>query len=100
DDVLALPRSQRPALLPEGPAKGVGQVALPGSVRSDDRADPAAKLDDGPFGEGLEAMEPECKEPRRRRHRGVSATRASSASAAAAVSAIRRDGPSPAPSTR
>ena len=40
DHVLALAGSQRPALLAEGPAKRVGQVALAGAVGADDRADP------------------------------------------------------------
>ena len=67
DHVLGLAAAKRPALLAERPAEGVGEVALAGAVRSDDRADPAAELDDRPLGEGLEALEPEGEQAGRAR---------------------------------
>ncbi len=114
DDVLGLARPERPALLAESPAEGVGEVALARPVRSDDGADPAAELDVGPLRERLEALEPEGEQPRRGRpvravgsvavHASTDSGRAmarsrSTASDAAAVSAVRRDGPSPTPNT-
>ncbi len=65
DDVLGLARAERPALLAERPAERVGQVALAGAVRPDDRADPAAELDVGSLGERLEALDPQREQPRR-----------------------------------
>ena len=60
DDVLGLARAERAALLAERPAQRVGEVALARAVRPDDRADARPELDDGPLGEGLEALEPEA----------------------------------------
>ena len=68
DHVFALTAAQRPALLAEGPAQGVGKVALSGAVGTDDRADPRPELDDGALGERLETLEPKCKQPGRRAH--------------------------------
>ena len=68
DDVLALARPERPALLAERPAEGIGEVALARAVGPDDRADAAAELDDGPLGEGLEAVEPKTEQPGRGAH--------------------------------
>ncbi len=73
DHVLRLAAAKRPALLPERPAEGVGEVALAGAVGSDDRADPATELDDRPLGERLEALQPKGKEAGRRGHREASA---------------------------
>ncbi len=121
DHVLGLAAAQGTPLLPEGPAQRVGEVALPRAVGTDDRADPAAELDDRPLGERLEALEPESYETRGGAHPTSSACgvadipvaspavlarsarsdrMASSAWPAAAVSAVRRDGPSPRPSRR
>ena len=117
DDVLGLARTERPALLAERPAQRVGQVALARAVRPDDRADPAPELDGGPLGERLEAMQPQgqqarlgdprrplrAQERRRSSLTGPSGSivvrRRSIACDAAAVSAVRRDGPSPTPSS-
>ena len=114
DDVLGLARSQRPALLPEGPAQGVGEVALARAVGPDDGADPAPELDVRALRERLEALEAKCEQPRRGGSVGAvrtvavhaptdsgraAARRRSTASDAASVSAVRRDGPSPTPST-
>ncbi len=98
DHVLALPRPERAALLAEGPAKGIGEVALARSVGPDDGADPAVELDERPLGERLESLEPEAEEPRRAAHPTISGSDRSMPSraiAAAAVSAMRRDGPTP-----
>ncbi len=116
DDVLGLARPERAALLAEGPPKRVGEVALARPVRSDDRADATTELDVRALGERLEPLEAEGEEPwsggsplgRRAVAVGAHAPSASGralvrscsrASVAAAVSAVRRDGPSPTPST-
>ena len=62
DDVFALARPKGATLLTEGPAKGVGEVALARSVRADDGADARSELDGGPLGERLEAVEPQAQE--------------------------------------
>ena len=68
DHVLRLAAPKRPPLLAQRPAQGVGEVALAGAVRPDDRADPAAELDERPLGERLEAVEAQREEPRRSGH--------------------------------
>ena len=112
DDVLGLARPEGASLLPQGPAQGVGEVALARAVRPHHGADPAAELDVGPFGERLEPLEPECEQAGRGRpvwtvrsvpaHAPMDSERSAAqsrsiASEAAAVSAVRRDGPSPTP---
>ena len=110
DDVLRLARAERPTLLAERPAEGVGEVALARAVGPDDGADPAPEFDARPLGERLEALHAEGEEARfggslRLGHArspsvvsGGAFRRRSIAWAAAAVSALRRDGPSPTPS--
>jgi hypothetical protein len=51
DDVLGLARAQGLALLAEGPAERVGEVALARAVRADDGADPTPELDVRALGE-------------------------------------------------
>ncbi len=112
DDVFRLARAERPTLLSERPAQGVGQVALARPVRPDDRADPGSELDVRSLGERLEALDSEREQARLGRSVAhADAPRPSMAvvepalrsrsraCAAAAVSAARRDGPSPTPST-
>ena len=64
DDVLGLARAQRPTLLAERPAQGIGEVALARAVGPDDGRDPATELDVGPLGERLEALQTQRQEPR------------------------------------
>ena len=100
DDVLALAAAQRPALLAEGPAERVGEVALARPVGADDRADPRPELDDRSFRKRLEAVEPQGEEPGRRRHAGAVSRRPGRAASAAAISADFCERPSPTPRTR
>ena len=128
DDVLGLARAQGPALLAERPAEGVGEVALARPVGADDGVDPRPELDERPLGERLEALQPERQQARRGAHapppssvattggaRPTASTAGSRRRRAAGplddgeglerprprlVSALRRDGPTPAPERR
>ena len=62
DHVLGPATAECAALLPERPAKGVGEVALARPVGPDDGADPATELDDCALGERLEALEAKREE--------------------------------------
>ena len=53
------------ALLAEGPADGVGQVALATAVRADDGGDAGQDFDDRAFAEGLEAVQDDGLEAHR-----------------------------------
>ena len=122
DDVLRAPRAKGAALLAERPAQGIGEVALARPVRPDDGADSRAELDVRAFGEGLEPLQAKRQQARLggrpvgQRHAPVPSCpdqapvpsgpdqapvrrSCSSAWAAAAVSAVRREGPSPTPSS-
>ena len=58
DEVFhALATQRLGALLAEGPAHGLANVALPAAVGTDDRGDPGQHLHDGLFSERLEAVE-------------------------------------------
>ena len=79
DHVLRLAAPQGTALLAEGPAERVGEVALAGAVWTHDRADAGAELHDRPLCERLEALHPEGQEAGGRTHRAASAGGSSSA---------------------
>ena len=94
DDILGAPGAERPALLSERPAERIGEVALAGTVGTDDGVDAGNELDDGPLGERLEALETERLETRRAAHGAGSSSRAVAGrrarSGRAAVDAVRR----------
>ena len=69
DHVLRLAGPQRPPLLAEGPAQGIGQIRLAGAVRTDDRADARPELDHRAFGKRFEALQAQAEQARGTAHR-------------------------------
>ena len=68
DHVLGLAQAQGAALLAQGPAQRVGEVALAGAVRPHDGADAGAELDDRALAERLEALQPQGEQACRSGH--------------------------------
>ena len=64
DDVLRFARTERPTLLAERPAQRIREIALAGSIRPDDGADPGPELDARALGERLEPLQAQGQESR------------------------------------
>jgi hypothetical protein len=71
DDVAHRVAPQRPGrLLADAPAHRIDDVALAAPVRPDHARDPRAEVQDGPIGEGLEALQFELPDPHAEPPRG------------------------------